>query len=78
MSPSAKLPSEQLKETIDYDMNIDIAARKVQEQVEDGEKVLDPANSSSVLNTDLSTINNELEHECFNAAVRLLNRHQIC
>jgi len=57
---------------------MDIGAWDVQEQVEDGEEVLDPANTSSVLNTVLSTINNEFEHESLNEAVRLLNAHPIC
>jgi hypothetical protein len=63
MSPSAQLTSEQLKETIEEEKNTDHDARVVQEQVEDGEEVLDPANTSSVLNTVLSPINNEFEHE---------------
>jgi len=45
--------------------------------VEDGEEVLDPANTSSVLNTVLNAINNEFEHECLDEAVRLLNAHPI-
>jgi len=77
MSPSAQLTSEQLKEIIEDDKNTDKGAREVQDQVEDGEEVLDPANTSSVLNTVLSTINNEFEHECLDEAVRLLNVHPI-
>jgi len=45
--------------------------------VEDGEEVIDPANTGSVWNTVLSTINNECEHECLDEAVRLLNAHPI-
>jgi hypothetical protein len=45
--------------------------------VEDGEKVLDPENTSSLLNTVLNTINNQFEHECLDEAVRLLNGHPI-
>jgi len=45
--------------------------------VEDGEEVLDPDNTSSVLSTVLNTINNEFEHECLDEAVRLLNAHLI-
>jgi len=45
--------------------------------VEDDKEVLDPANTSSVLNTVLSTINNEFEHEGLDEAVRLLNAHSI-
>ena len=77
MSPSAQLTSEQLKEIIEDEKNTDKDAREVQEQVEDGEEVLDPANTSSVLNTILSTIKNEFEHECRDEAVRLLNAHSI-
>jgi len=40
--------------------------------VEDGEEVLDPENTSSVLNTVLNAINNEFKHECLDEAVRLL------
>jgi hypothetical protein len=78
MSPSAQLTSEQLKEIIEDEKNTDKDAREVQEQVEDGEEVLDPANTSSVLNPVLSTINNEFEHKCLDEAVRLLNAHSIC
>jgi len=46
--------------------------------VEDGEEVLDPENTSSVLNTVFNTINNEFEHECLGEAVRLLNALPIC
>jgi len=73
MSLSAQLTSEQLKEIIEDEKNTDKSAREVQEQVEDGEEVLDPENTSSVLNTVLDTINNEFEHECLDEAVRLLN-----
>ena len=51
--------------------------REVPEQVEDGEDVLDPANTSSVLNAVLSPIYNECEHECLDEAVRMLNAHPI-
>jgi len=47
--------------------------REVQDQVEDCEEVLDPENTSSVLNTILNTINNEFEHKCLDDAVKLLN-----
>jgi len=46
-------------------------------QVEDGEEVLDPDNTGSVLSTVLNPINNEFEHECHDQAVRLLNAHPI-
>jgi len=77
MSLSAQLTSEQLKEIIEDEKNTDKGAREVQEQVEDGEEVLDPENSSSVLNTVLNTINKEFEHECLDEAVRLLNARPI-
>jgi hypothetical protein len=77
MSPSGQLTSEQLKEIIEDEKNTDKDAREVQEQLEDGEEVLDPANASSVLNMVLSTINNEFEHKCLDEAVRLLNAHSI-
>jgi hypothetical protein len=78
MSPSAQLTSEQLKEIIEDEMKTDQGSREVQEQVEDGEAVLDPDNTSSVLSTVLNTINNEFEHECLDEAVRLLMAHPIC
>jgi len=77
MSPSTQLTSEQLKEIIEDEKKTDEGAREVQEQVEDGEEVLDPENASSVLGTVLNTINNEFEHKCLNEAVRLLNDHPI-
>jgi len=58
-------------------MKTDQGAREVQEQVEDGEEVLDPDNTSSVLSTVFNTINNEFEHECLDEAVRLLNAYPI-
>jgi flagellar hook-basal body complex protein FliE len=57
MTSSAQLTSEQLKEIIEDAKKTHKSAREVQEQVEDGEDVLDPANTSSVLNTVFSTIN---------------------
>jgi len=77
MSPSAQLTSEQLKEIIEDEKKTDQGAREVQEQVEDGEEVLYPDNTRSVLSTVLNTINNEFEHECLDEAVRLLNVHPI-
>jgi hypothetical protein len=57
--------------------NTEKDARDVQEQVEDGEEVLDQANPSSVLNKVLSTINNEFEHDSLDQEVRLLNAYSI-
>ena len=76
MSLSAQLNSEQLKEIIEDEKDTDKGATEVQEQV-DGEEVLDPDNTSSVLNTVLNTINNKFEHECLDEAVTLLNAHPI-
>jgi len=45
--------------------------------VEDGEAVLDPDNTSSVLRTVFNTINNEFERKYLDEAVRLLNAHLI-
>jgi len=73
MSFSAQLTSAQLKEIIEDEKNTDKSAREVQEQVEDGEEVLIPENTSSVLNPVYNTINNEFESECYDDAVRLLN-----
>jgi len=78
MSPSAQLTSKQLKENIEDEKNTDKGAREVEEQVQDGEEVLNPDNSSSVLNTVVDTINKELEHRCLDEAVRLPNAHPIC
>ena len=58
-------------------MNTDKSAREVQQQVENSEEILNPENTSSGLNPDLNTINNEFEHECLDEAVRLLNAHPI-
>jgi hypothetical protein len=69
---------EQLKEIIEDEKKTNQSAREVQEQVEDGEEVLDPDISISVLSTVLNTINNEFEHECNDEVVRLLNVHPIC
>jgi len=73
----AQLTSKQLKEIIEDERNMDKSASEVQEQVEDGEEVLNPENTSSVLNTVLNTINNEFEHECLEEAVRLLNARPV-
>jgi hypothetical protein len=56
----------------------DQSAREVQEQVENGEEVLEQANTSSLLNTVLSTINNIFEHALLDEEVRQLNAHSIC
>ena len=77
MTPSAQLTLVQLKVIFDDETNTDKGAKEVQEQVEDGEEVPNPANTSAVLNTVLSVINNKFERECLDEAVRLLNAHPI-
>jgi len=77
MSLSAQLTSEQLKEIIEDEKHNNKSAREVQQQVEDGEEVLNPEDISSGLNTVPDTINNEFEHQCLDEAVRLLNAHPI-
>jgi len=61
MSWSAQLTPKPLKEIIEDEMNMDKSASEVQEQVQDGEEVLDPENTSLVLNTVLITMNNQFE-----------------
>jgi len=76
MSPSAQLTSEQLKEIIEDEKKTHHGTSEVQVQV-DGQEVLNPDNTISVLSTVLNTINNEFEHECLDEEVRLLNAHPI-
>ena len=76
MSPSAQLTLEQLKVIFEDEKKTDQCAREVQEQL-DGEEVLDPDNTCSVLRTVLNTFNNEFQHECLDEAARLLNAHPI-
>jgi hypothetical protein len=64
MSPSGQLTSEQVKEIIENEQTTHPGAREVQEKVEDGEEVLDPGNTCSIMLTVHDTINNEFEHEC--------------
>jgi len=73
MCLSALLTSEKLKEIIEDKKNTEKSAKQVQEQVADGEDVLDPENWSSVVITVLNTINNKSEHKWLDEAVRLLN-----
>jgi hypothetical protein len=42
-----------------------------------GDEVLDPDITISTLSTVPNTINNNLEHECLNEAVRMLNAQLI-
>jgi len=58
-------------------MKTNQGARKVQEQVENGEKVLNREYTGLVLNTALITIHPKLDHECPENAVRLQNAHPI-
>jgi hypothetical protein len=46
--------------------------------MEDGEEVIDPENTSAVLNMVLNTINKDFEHECLDEAVSLLKANPIC
>jgi len=78
VSISAQLTSEQLKENIEDPKHTDKGTREVQEQVENGEEVVDPASSRSVLRTVLDSIDKELNHDCLQSAVGLLNTNLIC
>jgi hypothetical protein len=40
------------------------------------EEMLDPTNTSSVLNSNFHTINNQYEHQGLSGIMRLLNAHQ--
>ena len=72
MSPLAQLTLEQQKEIIEGEKESNQCAREVQEQV-DGEEVLDPDITRSVLSTVLNTIYNQVEHECPDETVSLVN-----
>ena len=74
MSPSAQLTAEQLKEIIEDKKKTDQDESKDQEQL-DGEEVLNPDNTCSVLSTALNSINNESTHDCLDEEVRLPNTH---
>jgi len=63
MSLSAQLTSTQLRVVIEDRTNADKSAWEVHEQLKDGEVVLDPENSSSVLIMVVHTINIEFEHK---------------
>jgi len=73
MSPSAMHTLGQLKEIIENEKKTNNGAREDNEQMQDGEELLSPDNSSSLLNTVLNTVNNKFEHECLSEAVRLLD-----
>jgi hypothetical protein len=77
MSLSAQLTSKQLNEIIEDEPNTDKSARHVQEQVEDGEEVLDPKNTSLVLITVLNNIHNEFQLMCRDQVVSLRNAGSI-
>jgi len=78
MSPSALLTLEQLKKISEDTMKTDKGAREVQEQVENGEDVLDPDNSGWVMTVVLNTILHIFQLEHLEAAARLLNACSIC
>jgi hypothetical protein len=77
MSLSAQHTSEHLKEINENETTTVKSARGVQEQVEDGEEVLDPENTNSGLNTVINTITNQFEHECLDKAARQLHGRPI-
>ena len=77
MGLSTQLTCDQLREIIMNELNPDKRARELEEQVQDGEEIFNPVNTSSGLNTVLSTIKNTFERECLDEAVRLLNAHSI-
>lgn len=62
--PAAQYIWKQLKEIIEDKNKKDRRAREVQEQVH-CKDVLNPDTSSVVLNTLLPSMNNEIEHGCF-------------
>jgi len=73
MSPAAEFSSQQLKEIMEDNRTMDKGAWEIQEQVQHGEEVFDPGNSSSVLRAELITINNRLVSESGEEAVSLPN-----
>jgi hypothetical protein len=77
MSPCSHHTSGRLQEINDDEKKTNQGAREVQEQVENGEQVVDPDNSISVLSTVLNTINNECDHQCRDEAVSRLNAYPI-
>jgi len=76
MSPSAQLTWKQLKVIHVDEIKSDQGASEIKDQV-DGNEVLDPDNTGSVLSTVLNTINNVFDYECLDEAVALLNTHPI-
>jgi hypothetical protein len=64
---------KQLKEIIEHKKNAEKGALEVPGQVENCKKVLDPENTRSILNIVSSTVNSDIDHECLDEAVRLLN-----
>jgi len=58
--------------------NTDKGTREVQEQMDDGEEVLDSENTPTVLIYVLNIINDEFEDICLDEAVRVLNARPIC
>jgi len=78
MSTPAQLISDQLKEIIKVKMKTGNGEREAQQKVEEGEKVINPDNTSSILDTVLNTLNNKFAPKCVDEVVRLLNAHPIC
>jgi len=58
-NPSAQLRLERQKDIIQDNMKMDNSAMETQEQVENGEEVLDAENNRSVQNTVFDIINNQ-------------------
>jgi len=77
MSPPAELTSVQLKGIMEGRMDTKQSAREVQKQVENGKEVLNPENTSLVLNTFRNTIDNRFEHNWLDHVASLLNAHPI-
>jgi len=78
MSPSAQQHVEQLMEIMEHEKKTDSQATEDQEQVEGGEELFNPDIGRSVLGTILNTISNELEQECLDEVVELVNSCLIC
>jgi hypothetical protein len=68
---------EQLQKIFEDEKKADQGSSAVQEEVEDGNEVLNPDITRSVKSIVLNTINNQFQHECLDGVVRLLNVHPI-
>jgi hypothetical protein len=77
MSLAVQLTSNQLKAITEDEKNLDERAREAQELGEDGGEVLDPGNTSSVLNRVLNRFNHKFEHKGLDEAFGLHNARTI-